>query len=186
MSNNLGHVKIEPIEYDCRKSEEGKNPRIIRYRGILFKPNLSVDEVERLVKTTHSLKRQVTVSLDNDGFIWWKYGDCPQIGIDRTNNTFVATVNAIAESGMRECQTNAAIFLKMLKKRELAKCYSVSATYNPYKMGSDLNDVEVTFDAFRELIQNYERTGSKTLVELAENGRRTALERKARNVRRTR
>jgi hypothetical protein len=59
---DLNYVRIEPIEYDNRKGEQGRNPRINRYRGISFKPNLSVDEVERLVKTTHSLKRQVTVS----------------------------------------------------------------------------------------------------------------------------
>jgi len=166
----LNYVRIKPIEYAYRKGEEGRNPRTIRYRGITFKPNLSLEEVERIVSKLRK-KREITVSQDQARFIWWKYGDQPQIGIDILNNTVFAAEDTVRQSGMRDCQIQAAICLKILKKGELAKCYSVSATYNPCRMGGDLGDAEITFEAFREIIREYGKHGPKTLADLAQKER---------------
>lgn len=176
------YMRVEPIEYDNRKKEKGKSPRIIRHRGIVFNSILSFVELKQAlskIRIRKKIKKDLAISESKEGIILWKYLGKPEVGIDKEQNVMCATKDEVTLWGMRACQVQAAICLKILKRVNLVECYSVSATYNPYKMGVNLEDVEITFEAIRELIRNYDKSGSGSLADLVKRGRVMALKRRS-------
>lgn len=145
-------VIIEPIEYRLRMGKY-RNPRIIRYRSLGFSPNLTQAILNRIIEQT-KLKKKTSALQNPDRYLFYEYGNQPIIVLDLLERTINTTTGTLKHWGMRKCQQQASILLRLLRKHHQAYFIQRSITCDPGDMGRTAEDREVTFQALHDLFND--------------------------------
>ena len=144
-------AEIEPIEYQIRK-EKGRNPRIIRYRNLSFSLHLTQEIMNRIIKATKMKKNAVALN-SGDQFVIYQYEGKPPVILDLLNQRVSTTKKALRQFGMRVCQQQASIVMRLLKKHGYAKFRRISVTVNTYRIGKNREDRKLTYKAIEDLLK---------------------------------
>ena len=153
MDNSIKLVKIDPIEYQYRRSEIRKSPRILRYRDLSFSPHLTRAILNRIIKNT-KMKKKAMAHQNPDRYIFYEYNQKPQIILDMLERTINVSEGTLKKHGLRACQQQASILMRLLKKHRYAHFKRVSITANPSRIGRTREDRAVTFRALKNLFND--------------------------------
>ena len=145
-------VKVEPIEYHY-KMKGNRNPRIIRYRRLSFSSHITQVVMDRIIQKT-KMKKKALAQQDPYQFIFYKYGNKPQIILDLLNETINVSEGTLKKHGMRTCQQQASLLLRLLKEHKYAHFKRISVTANPMRIGKTPEDREITFQAIKRLFND--------------------------------
>jgi hypothetical protein len=145
-------IRVEPVEYQ-KKVSVGKNPRIIRYRNLVKLFPISIEKLKENVKHTRT-KKVVTVEQYSTNHIAYQYGRKPQIILNTETAATFVTEKTFERHGERACQQQASILMRLLKDYYLINFVRVSNTLNPYRIGKNADDREITYRAFKHLMND--------------------------------
>jgi hypothetical protein len=151
-TENLELAEIQPIEYQF-KMPKYKNPRILRYRGLSFSPNLTQTILNRIIAKTR-MKKKASAHQNPDRYIFYQYGQEPQIILDMLEHKIFVTKGTFKRFGERKCQQQASILMRLLKKHDYAHFKRISITLNPSRFGKTPEDREITCRALRYLLND--------------------------------
>ena len=149
---NLKLIEIEPVEYQY-KLPGNRNPRILRYRGLSFSQNITQTILRRIISRT-KMKKKASAQQNPDRYIFYEYDRKPQIILDLLNRSIHVTEGTLKKHGMRACQQQASILLRLLKRYGYANFRRISVTANPYRIGRTSEDREITFQALKRLFND--------------------------------
>jgi hypothetical protein len=151
-TENLELVEIQPIEYQF-KMPKHKNPRILRYRELSFTPNLTQAILNRIIAKTR-MKKKASAHQNPDRYIFYQYGQEPQIILDMLTRKILVTKGTFEQFGERKCQQQASILMRILKEHGYAHFTRKSVTVNPNKIGKTAEDRKTTYRACKYLFND--------------------------------
>jgi hypothetical protein len=125
-----------------------KNPRLLVYWDFKIDQNLTLQELNVLIKASRLQRTAVTEEVSH--FLTYRYGKEPMLVFDKDMpNKIFTTVDSFKQHGEGECMQQASIFLRMLRgskkqqearpslrlKRSYADFTAISVTFNPSRIG---------------------------------------------------
>lgn len=136
--------EIKPIEY--RPSM--KYPQIVWYRDLIIDKDLTQKELNAIKKKVH-LKKEVTIQNNPSVYLTWQYEDRPQLYLLKEDGKIYVSEGTLKEFGIGQCQQEASILLRILRKYKHASFKQV--VLSTYRLGDTPDQRERLLEAFNRL-----------------------------------
>jgi hypothetical protein len=164
MAQSIRLVELTPMEFRISGHKKGRRYKAIvwfrdlkinrfstKHRGVL--DQRSIDYILRDIKT----KERIFTAQNSDNLLYWQYPNKPLIVIDlRERQPIIGTTEGnIEHFGMRRCQIEASIVLKILKNYGFAEFRRV--TLSTYRLGNTREQRIKVIDAFESMFKKEDK-----------------------------